>query len=187
MDRATGRMAANIEHDPPLGKLSRINWHLRQYFALPGWVRYRLKDFCKGVKNEPPLFRAGSHNAESAPDKECVPKAQKPETFTLAQELDLLAASFDHRLTLLYLAEFDPRAPAAVSPFEVELAAACREQHISFVSLREEFPELARQGLSPYGFGNTNYNLGHCNPDGHRAMARVTYRELQRLMANALL
>ena len=187
-NRVTGKMTIEMEHYPPLGKLSRINWQLRQYFALPGWIRYRFKDFCKGVKSEPPLFRAGSHRDKSPPNDASAPKVQSlGGKFTLAQELNLLAESFDHRLTVLYLAEFDPRAPSVASPFEIEVAAACRDQHISFVSLREEFPEFVRQGLSPYGFGNTNYNLGHSNPDGHRAMARVTCRELRRLMANALL
>lgn len=101
--------------------------------------------------------------------------------YPLGNEMKLLAEAYERRLTLLYLAKFDPADPTKEAEIEKALHGLALKYGVRFVSLREKFPELAAAGQAPYGFGNTRFNWGHWNRYGHRAAAELLAEECQRL------
>ena len=103
--------------------------------------------------------------------------------YPLDDEMRLLAEAYDGRLTLLYLARFDPNKPSKETETERTLHGLAEKNGVPFISLRKKFPELAAAGLAPYGFSNTRFNWGHWNRYGHRAAAELLFEECQELEA----
>ncbi len=102
-------------------------------------------------------------------------------------ELDALLDAYDHRVTILYMARLDPRAPARKTRFDRRLERACAARRVSFVSVRDGYRDLIAAGLSPYGFANTGFNTGHLNATGHALLARLLRPELERIAKHGLL
>jgi lysophospholipase L1-like esterase len=139
---------------------------------------YRIAEFKHAAAAEPPLFRAAS--SQPAP-------ATRTLDHPIEAELDLIAASYDRRVTFLFIPAFDFLSPLAVtSATETRFEAHCREVSLSCVSLRPGYPGLVRRGLSPFGFGNSGFNNGHLNEEGHRLAADVLTAELERLASSGL-
>ena len=75
---------------------------------------------------------------------------------------------------------------AVNSETETRFEAHCREASLSCATLRPGYPEFAGRGLSPFGFGNSGFNSGHLNEEGHRLAADVLSAELERLASRGL-
>jgi hypothetical protein len=160
---------------PGTRKKSFFKWLAGEFpSALPySFIYHRVKEFQRWFQTEKPWFRV---NAQVATRSE----SMKPfgSEYPVDQEMKLLAEAFDHRLTLLYLAPFDPKNPAKESDGEVVLRKLATSTGIRFVSLRDKFPGLAQRGKSPYGFSNTQFNQGHWNSYGHEAAAQLLFNDL---------
>jgi hypothetical protein len=167
-----------LEVVPVVQRVSRFHdvfAPLRERSALANYGIVRLKEFMAATANEPPLFRAGSVGATSAP---------APPHRPIADVLALLARAYDERITLLYLPDFDPRAPEqVVAESEIVLTRTCDERGWSCVNLRAAFATFAARNESPYGFPNTTWNEGHMNATGHAATTLLLRDELLRLRA----
>ncbi len=120
------------------------------------------------------------HAAPAKPSVAASP-AEDMEKYPLDEEMSLLAEAYGRRLTLLYLARFDPQNPSKETGTEKALHQLAEKHGVRFVSLREKFPELAAAGQAPYGFGNTRFNWGHWNCYGHRAAAELLFDDCQEL------
>ncbi len=107
--------------------------------------------------------------------------------FPVRAELELLAAAYQNRVTVLFLVPFDGSTSPPPTPYEREVLAACAARQLSCLSVREAWAELAGRGGTPYGFPNTCWNCGHLNEEGHRLVGELLARELLRLRARGLL
>lgn len=102
--------------------------------------------------------------------------------------LAALEEAYANRVTLLFLPDFDPRAPGAVtSEAERVFAEECAAHGWSCVDLRDAFRAFAARFESPYGFPNSAWNEGHMNEGGHAATAQLLRDEVARLRAHDLL
>ncbi len=123
------------------------------------------------------------------------PASLDPRVFTapatqdvlVREELRMLAAAYDGRLTLLLLGRFDPLAPGNDTHDEEVIKQAARELGVSLACSKDEYEALAEKRLAPYGFSNTLLNSGHMNAAGHAAAGRALTRELLRLHAEGTL
>jgi hypothetical protein len=123
--------------------------------------------------------------ASQGQDAEARRSARRKQNYRSREVLDLLIASYSHRITLLWIPPFDARHPDAEGDdIERMVRAVCVERALSCVSLRSAYPALSRAGRAPFGFPNSAYNSGHWNEVGHRAAAELLARELERLRAN---
>lgn len=161
----------------------------RLTFAYPA---YRVREFAKWVRNEPPWFRAPAPQpaADRAGQNLGFPEAGAETTtgsarthgsLPISEELDLLQECWHGRLTLLLLTSYNPLGPSTLRPEEKEIDSLARQKGISIVRLDEGFSHLPR-GVSPYGFDNLGgYNTGHMNLHGHRLAADLLVAELKRI------
>jgi hypothetical protein len=147
-----------------------------QYFSFPRYANARITEFRMMSKSEAPLFKAGYVNTTSL--------AQEPDlgTYPIAREIELLRNVYEGRLTILYIAPYNPRAPMSASSMETELSKICRQQKISFVTTRSLHDRFKSRNISPFGFSNSKFNVGHCNWDGHQAIADLLAEELARVV-----
>jgi hypothetical protein len=163
--------------EPVAPRLSRIGALLRPLTnrsALLSYGRMRALEFARAARAEPPLFSATSVRASAAPRRD----------YPIEDQLALLNAAWQERVTVLYLAAFDPERPREpASDTERRLFAACAARGWSCVNLRESFPEFAARWEAPYGFANSGWNTGHMNAAGHRAAGALLARELVRALA----
>jgi hypothetical protein len=134
-----------------------------------------LKEWMEG--NDQPWF----HAAAEKPAREEGHQEGGNGEYPLDDELRLLAQAYQGKLTLLYLARFDPSNPTKETETETALHGLAEKHGVPFISLREKFPELAAAGHAPYGFSNTRFNWGHWNRYGHQAAAELLFDECQRL------
>jgi hypothetical protein len=137
------------------------------------FVYHRVNEFQEWFRTEKPWFRV---NAPPAPRSDSVKHFRSE--YPVDQELELLSEVFSTRLTLLYVAPFDPKNPSKESEGEVLLRKSAASTGIRFVSLRDKFPGLAQKGRAPYGFSNTQFNQGHWNSYGHEAAAQLLFNDL---------
>ncbi len=189
--RTMDRGRASMVIPPPSGSLNLVSLPVTQ----PGWLstevrekcpfwfplvtfgylrKSELKDWIEDQRQ--PWFRAAA-----AGPSEQGPSVDGTGQYPLDAEMKLLAKAYEGRLSLLYLARFDPKHPLAEAGIENTLHELAQKYGVSFVSLREKFPELAAAGRAPYGFSNTRFNWGHWNRYGHRAAAELLFEECQRL------
>ena len=136
----------------------------------------RVKEFEKWFKTERPWFRAAAPEAARSS-----PAEWSGFNYPVEEEMELLADAYQHRLTLLYLPPFDPRDPSAPTEGEALLRNLAGKNGIRFVSLKDSFQEMARNGRAPYGFSNTKFNYGHWNRYGHEAAAQLLFSDLMNL------
>ncbi len=160
------RVAPSARHG-----FSRILWDWRQRSALVGYAVVRLGELREVASHEPPLFRA----AETP--RVTWEITSTPEDYPVEAELAALVDAFDARVTLLYLASFDPTAPLTPTPTETRVSAYAASRGIGFVNTRTLHSEL--RGWSPFGFSNTPYNQGHLNSLGHRLAGDLLAVELR--------
>ena len=146
------------------------------YLSFPRYANARIREFRLMAKNEAPLFNAGYANLTPAPQD------PEPGAYPIAREIELLRKAYEGRLTILYIAPYNPRSPMSVSSMESELSKVCREQKISFVTTRSAYESFKARNLSPFGFSNSNFNVGHCNRDGHQAIADLLADELAKVV-----
>jgi hypothetical protein len=148
---------------------------LSNYAAVPRYAYERLMAYRMMLKKETPLFKAGYTNAPSS--------AHEPDLneYPLAQEIELVRDAYEGRLTILYIAPYDPRDPMAASPMETELSKICALRNVSFVTTRSLHDRFKSRNISPFGFPNSTFNAGHCNRDGHQAIADLLAEELNRV------
>ena len=148
--------------------------------ALLNYGILRGLEYLAATKNETPLFRAGSAKSLG------VGRTSEPQP--VVEILEALARSWDNRVTLLFLPDFDLRAPRlANSESERIFAALCALHGWSCVNLRDAFPGFAERFESPYGFPNSGWNEGHMNAAGHAATARLLRDEVARRLPRDLL
>ena len=167
----------------PVGneKLSQMK-RLEERFPrlLPySFARRRIEELRRWIRTERRLFRAETPIRARDPDESSMLSC-----YPIEAELQLLAAAYDQRLTLLFLPPFDPASPNTQTKTERFFRNLATTHDIRFVSLGEKFPELAAKGLAPYGFENTRFNYGHWNRYGHRAAAELLFKECQELENN---
>ncbi len=164
-------------------QLSRFNPLLLPFRSASTLLNYgivRGREYRAAMANEPPLFRAGSAQHRAPPP------TREPQP--MAEVLELLTRSWDNRVTLLFLPDFDLRAPQLVSSdAERIFAAQCAEHGWSCVNLRDAFPAFAARFESPYGFPNSEWNQGHMNEAGHAATAELLHDEVARRLPRDLL
>jgi len=176
----SGRLVARARPVSDGGRLHALlaPWVNRVMLLVYG--TYRIEEFKDAAAAEPPLFRAASAGAAPA-------TTASRDAHPIEAELDLIAASYDRRVTFLFISTFDLRSPlVADGTTETRFEAHCREASLSCVNLRPGYPELARRGLSPFGFGNSGFNNGHLNEEGHRLAAGALSAELERLASSGL-
>ena len=175
-----GRLVARAHPVSDGGRLQALLSPFVNRTMLLVYGTYRIEEFKNAAAAEPPLFRAASSAAAPA-------TTAARDSHPIEAELDLIAASYDRRVTFLFIPAFDFQSPLAFSTStEARFDAHCRQGSLSCVSLRPGYPELVRRGLSPFGFGNTAFNGGHLNEDGHRLAADVLAAELERLASSGL-
>lgn len=148
---------------------------LCSYAALPRYAYERISVFRGMFEKEAPLFRAGYANTSSATHELDLNK------YPLSQEIELVREAYGGRLSILYIAPYEPSDPMAASPMETELSKICRLQKVSFVTTRSLHERFKSLNKSPFGFPNSTFNAGHCNRDGHQAMADLLADELNRV------
>jgi len=179
-----GRLVAKA---PPVSAGGRLQVFLSPFVnrvMLLVYGSYRYAEFKDAAAVEPPLFRAASIDPAPPP---ATTAAAAGTTYPVEAELDLIAASYDRRLTFLFVPSLDFTSPlAATTPTEERFEAYCRSASVGCVSLRPAYPDLVRRGLSPFGFGNSAFNTGHLNEEGHRLAADVLSAELRRLASRGL-
>lgn len=165
---------------PPLRHYSRLYYaldFLRQHSALATYGYKRLQLFQQMMANEPPLFRATLALRR---------KTESSLKYPIEQELKMLVRSYEQRVTLVYLASYDPKAPEQKTEIEEEVSRICSLNHWSFVNLRTTYSNFTKHGLSPYGFLNTAFNQGHMNSEGHHTTVKLIVDELKRLHSNVI-
>jgi hypothetical protein len=144
------------------------------WFPLVTFAYLRKSELTEWMSDQrQPWFHARAQASDEGTGK------PEPGEYPLEAEMKLLAEAYDGRLTLLYLARFDPNNPGEETGIEQRLHGLARKYGVSLVSLREKFPELAAAGHAPYGFSNTRFNWGHWNRYGHRAAAALLFEEWQ--------
>lgn len=151
--------------------------------ALAPWTFQRLQAFIEGSRNGPPLFQAGRSSGCST-SQAAVPSF---DTRLCRQELDRLSRAYGGRLTLLLIAEYDPRFPMQPTPEEAVVEQAAEDLGLSLVITRAAHGDFLKRQASPFGFPNTRFNYGHLNPEGHAAAARLLAGEILRLHRDDLL
>jgi hypothetical protein len=149
---------------------------------LIGFTKYRIQLLRNKASSETPLFCASR-----AASTRGLKKQEEPEDYPYKDELAMLSKAFSGRLTILFIASYNPRHPASASPLERALDRVASEEKVSFVNTRTHYGPLATRGLAPFGFGNTTYNAGHMNKFGHQVASDVLAIELAKLKANDLL
>jgi hypothetical protein len=170
---------ALAESGPPPAPPSRLGLRQSLVFFRPlfQFGERRFQEFRLWLADrDQPWF----HAAPTPPPPPTAP-ADALDHYPVPAEMRMLAAAYHQRVTLLFLPAFDPRDPARESPTEARLRAWAEEAGLRFRSLREQFPALARAGVSPYGFSNTRFNYGHWNRYGHAAAAAVLTDEYQKI------
>jgi hypothetical protein len=150
---------------------------LRRTSAFASFANVRLLEFAGAAREEAPLFRATRR----------APAAEPAEPYPIVAELDAMAAAYGGRVTFLFLPVYETRRPNRIGETEALVASTCALRGWSCVSLRAAFPEFTARGASPFGFPNSQFNLGHMNEAGHDATAALLEAELRRLIARDLL
>ncbi len=184
IDQSGGKAALRVVPGEP-SRPSRF-WGATRLIRRSSLITYgmqRLTEFEAAARAEPPLFFA----ADAPPPR---PEGQDDaaERYPIADILKALHKAYDGRVTLLYLPNFDPQKPSEVDrSAERAFDAACAGASIRCINFRSEHASFAARRTSPYGFVNTRFNFGHMNAEGHRAVAEVLAREMERLAADDLL
>ena len=174
--RAGGGALEVVQIQPPLSRFYPWLLPFRSSSTLVNYGIVRGREFLAATNDEPPLFRAGSATRRSARP------AREPQP--VAEILELLARSWQNRVTLLFLPDFDLRAPRLVdSESERIFSEQCVQHGWSCVNLRDAFPTFALRFESPYGFPNSGWNQGHMNAAGHAATALLLRDEVARRLS----
>ena len=160
----------------PHSKLYQAYPQLYQHVAFPIYLIERFMLFRMMFKKEAPLFKAGYLHSSSAMEEPGL------SAYPLAQEIELVRDAYEGRLTILYLAPYDPRAPMIASPMEIELHKSCKQHGINFVTTRSLHDRFKSRSISPFGFPNSNFNVGHCNREGHQAIADLLVEEIHKMV-----
>ena len=160
-----------------VSRWNRVLAPLRRNSALASFATVRAFEFAAAARAEAPLFRATRRAAEPPP----------PAAYPVVAELDALAAAYGGRVTFLFLPVYETRRPTHVGETEQIVADTCTARGWSCVSLRAAFPGFTARNASPFGFPNSQYNVGHMNEAGHDATAVLLEAELRRVVARDLL
>jgi hypothetical protein len=143
---------------------------------LARFLHFRLFEYGEFFKNNrQPWFHATPERPRTA-----TPSAGL-DRYPVDEEMKMLGKAYDGRVTLLFLARFEPGALERESPAEKLVKKAAIAHGVHFVSLRERFQDLAGAGRAPYGFPNTDFNKGHWNKYGHAAGAEILMQEYKRI------
>lgn len=143
----------------------------RSMFAFFLWVRYGV--YRQHFSREKPLFRAAGPPAvgRALPD------------YPVEAVMDRVAIAYDQRVTFAFIVPYVPEAPAEETAEEQRIFAHCRAHGYSCVSTRAGYPRFSDEGLAPFGFATSQFDVGHMNDAGHALLAHVVAEELQRLHA----
>ncbi len=175
-ERAGSGKLEVVRVQPALSRLYPWLLPFRSRSTLINYGIVRGLEYLAAMKEEPPLFRAGSAMPR-APHS-----AREPQP--IAEVLELVTQSWENRLTLLFLPDFDLRTPRLVtSESEPIFASLCAQHGWSCVNLRDAFPAFAERCESPYGFPNSAWNQGHMNAAGHAATALLLRDEVARRLS----
>jgi lysophospholipase L1-like esterase len=159
--------------------LGRSVWRMRQSSALLHYGIIRVQEFADATRHAPPLFFATEHVTASA--------TRAFDDAAIAAELEAMVTAYGGHVTFMLLPTFDPLHAGVVDSVEMAFASACRQNTWSCVNLRAGYTWFAVRHLSPFGFANSSFNVGHMNVLGHRLAARLLAKELRRLWVHALL
>lgn len=152
-------------------RLAKSNSALLQRIAIQG-AGFR------GEMKSTHLFRAEEHVA--------VAPAEPASNYPIQAALDLLFAAYNDRLSIVFLARADERAPNVASEVEQIVLNDCQQKRRSCVSTRAENAKLLETGNVPYGHPNVGRNVGHLNALGHEAVGKTLARELKQLRDHGL-
>lgn len=98
---------------------------------------------------------------------------RKERQYPVSEELALAREALGDRVTFLLLAVGEP------SGLEAQFVTACATLGLKCVNTREQLEALRRSGVPPQGFPNTDWDVGHLNRWGHRAVAQPLARALE--------
>jgi hypothetical protein len=160
---------------PRFGRLSSLLIQFRHSSALVDQTIGRAT-VLNATARLPPLFRGGDAPMSTA-------GVTAAPAYPIEEELGMLAAAWDGRLTIALIPDHSPTA----GTIEERSIAYCHQQGISIVDLRSAFLQFDHERASPFGFSNSAYGVGHLNAEGHGALALLLADELNSLRARGLL
>lgn len=177
-----GRDGTPLElHVVPLGRgAGGLRTRYRQLRARSALVQLGVRQ-ADGFGHE---LRASHLFHATAPAPAAPPRASE---FPIAAALTKLFEAYDKRMTLLYISSFDPEHADEPSDVEAEVVRYCTESRTSCVFARAAWPEFVARHGTPFGFPNGQWNFGHPNAEGHRALGQLLADELLSLRRRGLL
>jgi lysophospholipase L1-like esterase len=93
----------------------------------------------------------------------------------------LLKEAYGNKLIVIFFPEINMLNGPKPGKSEMQLEKECLAQGIPFVSCRNEFIKLKQNFIYVRGFHNTLPGEGHLNELGHRVMAEIIWKFLNRL------
>ena len=189
-----GRLAVSFDEERSVPGLRDWIWNAPSIFVR--YTAYRLNKFADAAAAEPPMFFAASADRpKTPPPPPGISRGREPQTgdyeaYPIEEELDLLRAAYDDRLTLVTLPYLDFMAGGAPSISDSavrrRVLTYCAKTGLSCVEPVDAFLRMGRTYRSPFGFSNTLFNYGHMNVGGHAAVGEELARELARLKEHAI-
>jgi hypothetical protein len=97
-------------------------------------------------------------------------------------EVKALARAYGPELLLVYTADVRATGGERVDNGEERLLAACAQQHVRCVSMRETMLAARRKGHVVRGFPTTTLGVGHLNARGHELVGRSIWNAIRARM-----
>ena len=95
--------------------------------------------------------------------------------------VDLLKQAYGNQLVVVFFPELNMSSKSKPLESELLLEKECLDEAIPFVSCRNDFIKLRQNHIWVRGFHNTRPGEGHMNEIGHRVVADVIWKFLNRL------
>lgn len=90
-----------------------------------------------------------------------------------------LAKAYGPGLLVVYTADVRVTGGERADEGEERLLAACEEQHVRCVSMRQTMLAARREGHVVRGFPTTTLGVGHLNAKGHELVGRAIWKEIR--------
>jgi hypothetical protein len=162
--------AVEIVHGPDSAADSTASRHR---FTLATLSRIRWQRVIeRAPKNLRPFVNAPVEARGPAPTPamiEAVPRAA----------VKALAKAYGPGLLVVYTADVRVTGGERADEGEERLLAACLEQHIRCVSMRQTMLAARRKGHVVRGFPTTTLGVGHLNAKGHELVGRAIWKEIR--------
>ena len=90
-----------------------------------------------------------------------------------------LAQAYGPGLLVVYTADVRVTGGEKADEGEERLLAACAQQHVRCVSMRQTMLAARREGHVVRGFPTTTLGVGHLNAKGHELVGRAIWNEIR--------